>query len=51
MITGAVFLEFHAPIATFLHDEYIQANGGNDTILKVGEIYENYVRVEFRESH
>lgn len=45
MYVGAVFLEFHHPIATFLHDELTEAAGTNTT-LKRGGVYENYVRVE-----
>lgn len=47
--SGAVFLEFHHPIATFLHDDLIKAAGTN-TILKRGDVYENYVRVEIKSS-
>ncbi|KAI5475848.1 aldose 1-epimerase [Pseudohyphozyma bogoriensis] len=39
---GAIFLEFHHPLATFLHPEYAAA-AGTDTILKPGEVYENVV--------
>ncbi|KAK4700007.1 Xaa-Arg dipeptidase, partial [Phenoliferia sp. Uapishka_3] len=42
---GAIFLEFHQPLATFLHPE-LQAIAGTDTILRGGEVYENRVEVD-----
>ncbi|KAL8277947.1 hypothetical protein RQP46_009579 [Phenoliferia psychrophenolica] len=42
---GAVFLEFHQPLATFLHPEF-QKVAGTDTILRAGEVYENRVEVD-----
>lgn len=45
---SAVALEFHAPLATFLHDEFKQI-AGTDTILRGKEqVYENWVEIEVR---
>ncbi|KAI0044026.1 galactose mutarotase-like protein [Auriscalpium vulgare] len=41
---GSAFLEFHEPIATFLHPSTNPS--GNDTLLAQGEIYNNFVRVD-----
>lgn len=42
---GATFLEFHHPLATFLHPELTNV-AGTDTILKIGEVYENLVEID-----
>ncbi|KAM0746391.1 galactose mutarotase-like protein [Meredithblackwellia eburnea MCA 4105] len=42
---GAVFLEFHYPLASFLHKKLSDA-AGTDGILKPGEVYENWVEVD-----
>ncbi|ORY91722.1 galactose mutarotase-like domain-containing protein [Leucosporidium creatinivorum] len=44
---GAVFLEFHHPLATFLHPEYAE-KAGTDTVLKAGDVYENFVEIEVK---
>ncbi|SCZ99278.1 BZ3500_MvSof-1268-A1-R1_Chr7-1g09460 [Microbotryum saponariae] len=44
---GATFLEFHQPIATFLHQELKEIVGG-DTVLRRGEAYENWCEVTIR---
>jgi len=41
---SAVFLEFHEPLASFLHPGLNPS--GDDTILAPGEIYNNYVRAD-----
>ncbi|KAI0034751.1 galactose mutarotase-like protein [Vararia minispora EC-137] len=42
--TSAVFLEFHEPLASYLHPG--SNPSGDDTILAPGEIYNNYVRAD-----
>ncbi|KDE07927.1 hypothetical protein MVLG_01836 [Microbotryum lychnidis-dioicae p1A1 Lamole] len=44
---GATFLEFHQPIATFLHRELKEIVGG-DTVLRRGEVYKNWCEVTIR---
>lgn len=39
------FLEMHHPIGTCLHKE-ISANVGTDTMLHVGDVYDNWTEVE-----
>jgi aldose 1-epimerase len=41
---SAAFLEFHEPIAAFLHEGMQQR--GDDTLLASGEVYSNWVRME-----
>ena len=42
---SAVFLEFHEPLAAWLHPDTIGASG-SDTLLASGEVYNNYVRMD-----
>lgn len=42
---GAAFLEFHEPLAAFLHSDTVGPSG-NDTLLASGEIYNNWVRMD-----
>ncbi|KAI0317520.1 galactose mutarotase-like protein [Amylostereum chailletii] len=41
---SAVFLEFHEPLAAFIHPA--SNSSGNDTLLGPGEIYNNFVRMD-----
>ena len=43
--TAAAFLEFHAPLAAWIHP---QSRGplGDDTLLASGEVYNNFVRLD-----
>lgn len=43
--SGAAFLEFHEPLATFLHPETVGPSD-NDTLLASGEVYNNWVRMD-----
>jgi len=42
---SAAFLEFHEPLAAWLHPETV-GRSGNDTLLASGEVYNNYVRLD-----
>ena len=42
---GAAFLEFHEPLAAFLHPETVGPSK-NDTLLASGEVYNNWVRMD-----
>ncbi|GBE88173.1 galactose mutarotase-like protein [Sparassis latifolia] len=42
---SAAFLEFHEPLAAWLHPE-TQGSSGSDTLLASGEIYNNFVRMD-----
>lgn len=44
-LAGAMFLEFQAPLATFMHPELAKV-AGTDTVLRQGEVYENWVDVD-----
>lgn len=45
VILGAAFLEFHEPLAAFLHPETVGPSH-NDTLLASGEVYNNWVRMD-----
>ena len=42
---GAAFLEFHEPLAAFLHPDTVGPSK-NDTLLASGEVYNNWVRMD-----
>ncbi|KAH9914979.1 galactose mutarotase-like protein [Fomitopsis serialis] len=42
---SAAFLEFHEPLAAWLHPGTVGASG-SDTLLASGEVYNNYVRMD-----
>ena len=42
---AAAFLEFHEPLAAWLHPETLGASK-DDTLLVSGEVYNNYVKME-----
>ncbi|KAH8835004.1 galactose mutarotase-like domain-containing protein [Flagelloscypha sp. PMI_526] len=42
---SAVFLEFHDPLAAFLHPEFKE---GEDTLLTSDELYNNYARLDIK---
>lgn len=42
---AAAFLEFHEPLAAWLHPA-TQGPSGDDTILASGEVYNNFVRMD-----
>ena len=43
---SAAFLEFHAPLAAFLHPALKAASLDEDTLLASGEVYNNFVRAD-----
>ena len=45
--TAAAFLEFHAPLAAWIHPQARGPEGeGEDTLLASGEVYNNFVRLD-----
>ncbi|THH27229.1 hypothetical protein EUX98_g6965 [Antrodiella citrinella] len=44
-VGSAAFLEFHEPLAAWLHPSTI-GHSGNDTLLASGELYNNFVRLD-----
>ena len=42
---AAAFLEFHAPLASWIHPQTRGASG-DDTLLASGELYNNFVRMD-----
>ncbi|TBU41505.1 galactose mutarotase-like protein [Dichomitus squalens] len=42
----AAFLEFHAPLAAWLHPPESRGPTGDDTLLASGEVYNNFVRLD-----
>ena len=45
MREAAAFLEFHAPLAAWIHPGTRGATG-EDTLLASGEVYNNFVRMD-----
>ena len=43
---AAAFLEFHAPLAAWLHPPESRGPTGDDTLLVSGEVYNNFVRLD-----
>jgi hypothetical protein len=46
----ACFLEFHAPYATYVHPELEKDVRGFNTILKRGQVYNNFARMDVKVS-
>lgn len=44
-LTAAAFLEFHAPLAAWIHPS-ARGPSGEDTLLASGEVYNNFVRLD-----
>ena len=43
--TAAAFLEFHAPLAAWIHPG-VRGPSGDDTLLASGQVYNNFVRMD-----
>ena len=42
---AAAFLEFHAPLAAWIHPG-VRGPSGDDTLLASGQVYNNFVRMD-----